>query len=111
LLAPEITPEQGWQLRRGPESFCRDEVVENPFARQLAYPIDFNFVPMAISDVAWSTNIGLACGEDSVALLVGVGAEAEPDFADVVHDHIVVHHHEVFGAHVLWSMPPRPCAH
>jgi len=37
-----------------------------------------------------------------------VGAEAEEVFAGVVHVHVVVHHHEVFGEHNLVHAQ-RPC--
>ena len=49
-------------------------------------------------------HVGRAFGEEAVlpspglrqagALRIGVGAEAEEDFAGVVHVHVVVHHHE-----------------
>ena len=46
-------------------------------------------------------HVGRAFGEEAVALRVGVGAEAEENFAGVAHVHIVVHHDEVFPAHHL----------
>ena len=36
---------------------------------------------------------------------VGVGAEAEEDFAGVVHVHVFVHHHDVFNEHHLPHAP------
>ena len=46
-----------------------------------------------------------AFGENAVALRIGVGAEAEEDFAGVVHVHVVIYHHEVFGEHELAHGP------
>ena len=50
-------------------------------------------------------NIRRAFGEDTVALRVGVGAEPEQHFAGVMHVHVVVHHHDVFGEHHLTHAP------
>ncbi len=46
-------------------------------------------------------HVGRAFGEEAVALRVGVRAQAEEHFAGVVHVHVVVHHHDVFGEHHL----------
>ena len=51
------------------------------------------------------TAFGRAFGENAVALRIGVGAEAEEDFAGVVHVHVVIHHHELFGEHHLTHAP------
>ena len=40
-----------------------------------------------------------------VALRVGVGAEPEQDFAGVVHIHIGIHDHDIFGEHHLAHAP------
>ena len=50
-------------------------------------------------------NIGWPFCENGIALGVGVGAEAEEDFAGVVHVHVVVHHHDAFGEHHLPHAP------
>src|SRR5206468_4093055 len=50
-------------------------------------------------------NVGGAFGEDGIALRVGVGAEAEENFAGVVHVHVVVHHDDIFGEHHLAHAP------
>src|SRR2546428_13944371 len=50
-------------------------------------------------------NIGGPFGEYGIALGVGVGAEAEEDFAGVVDVHVGVHHHDVFGEHHLAHAP------
>ncbi len=52
--------------------------------------------------------VGRAFGEEAVALRVGVGAEAEADFAGVVNVHVVVHHDDVFGPAVAGSSGPCP---
>lgn len=43
--------------------------------------------------------------ENGIALGVCVGAEVEEDFTGVVHVHVVVHHHDVFGEHHLPHAP------
>ena len=48
-------------------------------------------------------HVGRTFGEDAVALRVGVGAEAEEDFAGVMHVHVIVHRHALAG----WRGPIR----
>ncbi len=75
------------------------------FARNFLRCVDAEFA--AAGDFAGGVveHVGRAFGEDAVALRVGVGAEAEEDFAGVVHVHVVVHHDDVFGEHHLAHAP------
>ena len=60
---------------------------------------------MAISLVAWSSTSDGPLVRDAIALRVGVGGEMEQHFAGVVHVHVGVHHHDVFGEHHLPHAP------
>src|SRR5206468_12887350 len=50
-----------------------------------------------------------AFGENAVALRIGVGAEAEEDFAGVVHVHVVIPTTRYLVS-IIWPMSQRPCA-
>ena len=85
------------------------------FARNFLRRVNAEFA--AAGDFARGVveHVGRAFGEDAVppsprlwrtgALRVGVGAEAEEDFAGVVNVHVVVHHHDLFREHHLPHAP------
>ncbi len=94
-----------FRLHRGIHLDERRPGAFETFARDFLRRVDAEFA--AAGDFARGVveHVGRAFGEDAVALRVGVGAEAEEDFAGVVHVHVVVHHDDVFGEHHLPHAP------